>query len=361
VILLIEWYVLHQVPRITLPIACVWALFWSLLIVLAAVLLWCCAARSQAVLFLLCITLNGMLSGDNLFVFMMLLQQMHLHRAHHRRAISDGMLAALPVRTLIVLCGAALLERFSVLLLVFGAVLFVLGARMLFEGDTTADLADLAGSQASQGSTRSASPIMRPMGQDHGTSEMQETPSEHWSLQLVRSLMPLRWDDDSDEGYLARDEAGRLCATRLLVVVVGVTTSDILFAMDSTPALVSVTTSPFILVLSLAFSLLGLRPLYFMLAAIAAHIGSMQQALGVVLLLIATKILLEGLGASVPLLSFVGILASWRVLSLLWFFYRKWHRQARAGDACDGTHEVESETGVGGSEGSNPPSREINV
>ena len=63
---------------------------------------------------------------------------MHLHRRHHRRAISDGMLLALPARTLIVLCGAALLERFSFLLVVFGVVLFVLGGRLLCEADSSA-------------------------------------------------------------------------------------------------------------------------------------------------------------------------------------------------------------------------------
>ena len=87
----------------------------------------------------------------------------------------------------------------------------------------------------------------------------------------------------------------------MAVCVLGVCISDVLFAMDSVPVVLSLTTSPFVLVSSQTLSLLWLRPVYFLLAALASYIDSMQQALAVVLVLISMKIFLEAAGFEVPL------------------------------------------------------------
>ena len=121
--------------------------------------------------------------------------------------------------------------------------------------------------------------------------------------------MPLYWSDSTGGRYLARDESGRLCATRMTIAVAAICFSDVLFAMDSVPVVLSLTTSPFLLVTSQAMSLLWLRPVYFLLAALASYLDSMQQALAVVLVLIASKIFLESAGVEVPLALFLGVSA----------------------------------------------------
>lgn len=104
-----------------------------------------------------------------------------------------------------------------------------------------------------------------------------------------------------------------MCATRMAVSVVGICLSDVLFALDSIPAVLSLTTSPFILVSSQAMSLLQLRAIYFLIERVAAQIESMQHVLAVVLILIAAKIILEAAGVVVPITTFVAILVVWRV------------------------------------------------
>ena len=99
--------------------------------------------------------------------------------------------------------------------------------------------------------------------------------------------------------------------------VLAICVSDVLFAMDSVPVMLSLTTTPFLLMSSQAASLLWLRPVYFVLAAISHHLDSMQQVLAVVLILIACRTLLEIAGVQVPIQIFVGALASWRALACL--------------------------------------------
>ena len=94
--------------------------------------------------------------------------------------------------------------------------------------------------------------------------------------------------------------------------------ADLLFAMDSVPVVLSLSGSPFVLLASQCASLLGLRPFYFMLAAIASVLDSMQQALALILILIALKIFAEAAGYEVPLLGFAGVLLAWRVVAICW-------------------------------------------
>lgn len=141
----------------------------------------------------------------------------------------------------------------------------------------------------------------------------------------------LLWGGDTDHSLVVRDAAsgGALRGTRLLAVVVAVALSDLLFAMDSVPVVLSLSSSPLVLLASQVASLLTLRPLLFLLAALAAVIDSMQETLAVVLVLIALKILVEAAGYEVPLLGFVGALLAWRVLALCWAVHRRGRAAAR--------------------------------
>jgi len=312
--LLLEGAWLRRVgPRVGLRAATGWALACAAGALLGAGALWQLRGWRQAVLFCVCFSMNGMLSFDNLFVLILLLQQARLPPQHHLRAINHGVVAALCLRLPLVLCGAALLRRFGWLLLVFAALLLLMGIRMLVWPEpppphappppplvrADAEAAAAAAEAAADANADAAPPA---------------------DLCAVRCLsacgVPLVWSDATDGAYLARDARGVLCATRLAVVVAAIATSDCLFAMDSVPAVLSLSGSPFVLLSSQCASLLGLRPLYFMLAAVATLLDSMQQALAVVLILIGLKIFLESAGYEVPLLGFAAVLVAWRVVTV---------------------------------------------
>jgi len=289
-----EQILLTRSEKMTVGTAAMWLVGWLAATALVMGALWRVVTWRQATLIGVCFALNGMLSADNLFVFMLLLQKVGLHPSHHVKAISHGSVAALAVRMILVVMGAALLQRFSWLLLLVAAVLLITGVKMLCFDDA---------------SPPDASPPNSPTAQSHSKGR-------HWAADCVEYFIPLNWSESTGGDYLVIDARGRLCATRMTVAVVGICLSDVVFAMDSVPAVLSLTTSSFILVASQTLSLLTLRALYFLLEAIAAHLDGMQQVLAVVLIMIACKIFLEAAGVSVPLALFAGVLLAWRVLAL---------------------------------------------
>ena len=309
--LLVERLPLRALPRMDLPAATCWLLSWSLLACALGVVVFLARGWRQATLYGVCFLLNGTLSGDNLVVFMMLLNQANLPFAHHVVAVSHGMIAALGVRVLLSLAGAVLLQHCSWLLLLFAAFLLLSGVRMLL----TDEKVDLSGASAA-GAAGAAGP----------------GDADAFAMRCLGRCVPLYWSDATEARYFARDESGRLCATRMAVCVIGIMLSDVLFAMDSVPVLLSLTTSPFVLVASQTLSLLWLRPIYFLLAALAQYLDSMQQALAVVLVLIGLKIFFEAAGFEVPIAAFMGVLLGWRVLSMAVPILRKYYcTKERAG------------------------------
>ena len=237
-------------------------------------------------------------------------------------AVSHGMVAALGIRILLSLAGSALLQRFEWVMLLFAAFLLFTGLRMLCcDSDApspalpTAELSSVTavGAKAARGDE-----------------------SQLCVVRCVSVCVPLLWSDSTDGNYFARDATGKLCATRMVICVIGIAASDVLFAMDSVPVVLSLTTSPFVLVASQTLSLLWLRPLYFLLAALASYLDQMQQALAVILVLISLKIIVESAGFEVPLALFVGVLLGWRVLAAALVLLRRRHATSANAGLDDG-------------------------
>lgn len=332
-------------PRVGLRAATGWAIACAAGALLGALALWQLRGWRQAVLFCVCFSMNGMLSFDNLFVLIMLLQQARLPPQHHLRAVCHGVIAALCLRLPLVLCGAALLRRFGWILLAFAALLLLTGVRMLVwpepppqpPAPSSPPRARLASEADRQRAASERSCLVRTDADAEGDADTDADAAPPADLCAVRCLsacgVPLVWNDETDGAYLARDARGVLCVTRLAVVVAAIATSDCLFAMDSVPAVLSLSGSPFVLLSSQCASLLGLRPLYFMLAAVATLLDSMQQALAVVLILIALKIFLETAGYEVPLLGFAAALIAWRVVTVCVVLRRRHDGGSGPGDA----------------------------
>ena len=359
--LLVEQRAMAGVHRVTLRTSMAWSAAWLVPAAGSAALLWGTRGWRPAVLYSLCYALNTSLSCDNLLVFMMLLEQTRLHEAHHRRAISDGIGAALLVRIAVLLCGAQLLQRFGWLLPCFAVFLLGSGLHMLCTAEAPDAQADTeAGAKASPGAeggevaprqrstcVHLSSLTLEPLEASSDSvmleSALPASPrdagladGQHWAIRCIARCVPFdpRPPDPAvSPTYLARDASGRLCATRYLVVVLALVACDVLFCLDSTPVILSISTSPTVLVTSQIASMLGLRALYFLIAALARFVDSIQSALAVVLILIAAKILAETMGYEVPLGYFIGAITLWRVVATLVALYRVSRKRCAEGSA----------------------------
>lgn len=219
------------------------------------------------------------LSIDNVFVIAMIFGAFAIPRAYQYRVLFWGVLAVILLRGLMIGIGAALVQNFGWILYVFAAFLVFTGIKMLVTKDAEHDIADNA--------------LLKWMRR-----HMRITPDLHGQAFFVRTR-------DDATGKIA------LASTPLFVVLVLVNVADVIFAVDSVPAIFAITTDPFIVYTSNIFAILGLRALYFALAAMIARFAYLKYALAVVLVFIGGKIFIAdmlGLAKIPPLVSLGGTL-----------------------------------------------------
>ena len=209
------------------------------------------------------------LSMDNVFLFAMLFSAFAVPARYQHRVLFWGVVGAIVFRGLFIGAGSALLESLHVVLYAFGVLLLVTGWRM-----------------------------WRSKG--HAVH-----PERNPALRLLRRVIPVT-DDYRGPSFLVRD-GGRLMATPLLAVLVVVETTDIMFAIDSIPAIFAITTDPFIVLSSNLFALLGLRSLYFLLAGLMNRFVYLKQGLAALLVFAGVKILLADL-VKVPIPLALGVI-----------------------------------------------------
>jgi tellurite resistance protein TerC len=193
------------------------------------------------------------LSVDNVFVFALLFQAFAVPAAYQHRVLFAGVVGALALRGGFIAAGAALLDHLSWAFYAFGALLLVAAARMA-RGGVRAD------------------------------------PRHGVVLRGLRKVMPVT--EDYDGARFVTRRGGKLCATPLLAAVVAIETTDVVFAVDSIPAVFGVTTDTFIVFTSNAFAILGLRALYFVLAGAMERFTYLSQGLAVLLAFIGAKMIL---------------------------------------------------------------------
>ncbi len=209
--------------------------------------------------------LEKALSVDNLFVFIVLFTFFKIPVELQRRVLFWGIFGALALRALFIFMGVALLHRFHFLTYAFGAFLLYTGAKLLF---------------------------------GHGE---EVHPDQSLAYRLVRRTLAI--SEDLSQGRFFVREGGRLKATRLFVVLVVVEATDVVFAVDSIPAVLAVTSDPFVVYTSNIFAVLGLRALYFLLSSAMVRIRYLNVGLAAVLGFIGVKMLLADAFQLPPLLS----------------------------------------------------------
>jgi tellurite resistance protein TerC len=211
------------------------------------------------------------LSVDNIFVFVLIFTYFAVPAVYQHRVLFWGILGALLMRGLLIVIGAALLKEFHWIIYVFGAFLIFTGIKMAL----------------------------------HQNEELH--PEHNPLVKLVQRLMPITATYEGDKFFIRR--AGLLMATPLFLVLLIVESTDLIFAVDSIPAIFAVTQDPFIVYTSNVFAILGLRSLYFLLAGVIDKFYYLKFGLSVVLTFVGLKMVMADL-YKIPIGLSLGVIAS---------------------------------------------------
>jgi tellurite resistance protein TerC len=251
--------------------AAIWSAAWIALGIGFAGLLWAWQGGDAATAYVTGYLVEKSLSMDNVFVFALLFTYFAVPPALQARALLWGILAALVLRGAFILAGAAMLDAVSWTIYLFGAFLVLTGIR-----------------------------LARHTG-------VEVHPERNPLLRLLRRALPVTGDYQGDRVLVRRE--GMLMATPLLAVLVSVAAADIMFAVDSIPAIFAVTRESFLVFAANAFALLGLRALYFLLAGAMSRFVHLQVGLAAVLILVGAKMLASDLWHAPAWASLVAVLA----------------------------------------------------
>ncbi len=239
-----------------------WSILWVTLSLLFNAAFWWYLAETQgrevadpqALAFLTGYLIEKSLAVDNVFVWLMLFSYFSVPPALQRRVLVYGVLGAIVLRTIMIFAGAWLITQFEWLLYVFGAFLLFTGVKMALAKEDESGIG--------------------------------EKPMVRWLRGHLRMT-----DTIENERFFVRKN-GLLYATPLLLVLIMVELSDVIFAVDSIPAIFAVTTDPFIVLTSNLFAILGLRAMYFLLSGVAERFSMLKYGLAVILVFIGIKMLI---------------------------------------------------------------------
>lgn len=241
----------RKAHAVSLREATVWSAVWISLALLFNAGIWYFQGSEAGVQFLTGYLIEKSLSVDNIFVIALIFSYFAVPAIHQHRVLFWGILGALVMRAAFILAGAALLEAFHWIIYVFGAFLIITGLKMALVRDTELH------------------------------------PENNPVLRLVRRLVPVT--PDYRQGHFFVRENGKLWATPLFLVLVLIETTDLIFAVDSIPAIFAVTTDPFLVYTSNIFAILGLRSLYFLLAGVLQAFVYLKLGLAAILVFVGTK------------------------------------------------------------------------
>ncbi|HAX6929713.1 TPA: TerC family membrane protein Alx [Escherichia coli] len=285
----------------TMKQAAAWSLVWVTLSLLFNAAFWWylvqtegrVVADPQALAFLTGYLIEKSLAVDNVFVWLMLFSYFSVPAALQRRVLVYGVLGAIVLRTIMIFTGSWLISQFDWILYIFGAFLLFTGVKMALAHEDESGIGD------------------KP---------------------LVRWLRGhLRMTDTIDNEHFFVRKNGLLYATPLMLVLILVELSDVIFAVDSIPAIFAVTTDPFIVLTSNLFAILGLRAMYFLLAGVAERFSMLKYGLAVILVFIGIKMLIVDF-YHIPIAVSLGVVFGILVMTFIinaWVNYR--HDKQRGG------------------------------
>jgi tellurite resistance protein TerC len=265
-----------------------WSLAWVGLSLLFNVLFWfairdttgsTAIANEKSLEFLTGYLIEKSLAVDNIFVFLLIFTYFAVPPAFQKRVLMIGIIGAIVLRTIMILLGAWLLDQFHWILYVFGAFLILTGVKMWWA----------AGKEES----------------------LEDNPA----LKLLRRVLPVSQHYDGEKFWTV--ENGKKIATPLLMVVALVGMTDVIFAVDSIPAIFAITKDPFIVLTSNVFAILGLRAMFFLLQAAASRFHLLNYGLAIILVFIGTKMMLIDI-YKIPVAVSLGVVLTILAITMVW-------------------------------------------
>src|SRR5215813_15543440 len=239
--------------EVTIREALAWSGVWIILALLFNLGVYYWLGPEPALAFLTGYLIEKSLSVDNIFVFLLILTYFRVPPRYQHQVLFWGILGALVMRAILIVLGISLIQRFHWVIYLFGAFLILTGVKMALEKDKEIH------------------------------------PERNPALRLFRRLAPVT--DDYREGKFFVKQEGRYFATPLFIALLVVETTDLIFAVDSIPAILAITLDPFIIYTSNVFAILGLRSLYFVLEHFFSLFRFLHYGLAIVLMLVGLKML----------------------------------------------------------------------
>ncbi|NOS91957.1 MAG: TerC family protein [Cyclobacteriaceae bacterium] len=235
--------------------ALTWTCVWITLAMLFNLFIYYYFDQEKALEFFTGYVIEKSLSVDNIFVMILLFSYFKVPPAYQHKVLFWGILGALAMRIVFILAGVELIHRFHWLLYIFGGFLIFTGIRMLTSGDIKIE------------------------------------PEKNPVVRLARKVFPVTSIFEGDRFFIKKD--GKNWATPLFLVVILIETTDLIFAVDSIPAILAISDDPFIVYTSNVFAILGLRSLYFALAGIEKYFRYLKYGLSAILVFVGTKMCLS--------------------------------------------------------------------
>lgn len=259
-----------------------WSMVWIALAMVFAGVLFFWRGQEEMMLYLTGYVIEKSLSVDNLFVFLLIFSFFRIPNEYQHKILFYGIIGALIMRAFFIWAGIAILEKFHWVIYLFGALLIVSGIKMLLPEKGDVDLED------------------------------------QWLIKFSKKILPTTHDFYGDKFFVKLN--GKWWVTPLFITLIFVEFSDLVFAVDSIPAIIGITNDPFLVFTSNVFAILGLRSLYFALKGFADLFHYLKYGLSIILMFIGVKLLISGffhMPVSVTMGVIFGILLISVVLSLL--------------------------------------------
>lgn len=283
ILLALDLLVFHRKSHeIKMKEALGWSAFWIVLSFLFAWVIYLWRGQESTLEFIAGYLVEKSLSADNVFVFILIFSYFNVPKIYQHKILFWGVVGALVMRGVFIFAGVALIEKFHWLLYVLGAFLIVLGFKIVFRKDEKIN------------------------------------PEKNPVLWLARKIMP--FSDDLEGGKFIIKKNGKYFATPLFITLLVVESTDVVFAIDSIPAVMAITLDPFIIYSSNVFAILGLRALYFALAGLINLFQFLHYGIGLILAFVGAKMLFSNffhLSVQVSLLVITSILVISIMLSLI--------------------------------------------
>jgi tellurite resistance protein TerC len=289
VALFVDFVVLRKQGAHTVSVkeAANWSIVWVLASFAFNALFWWAVyqdhgaelANTKSMEFLTGYLIEKSLAVDNIFVFLMIFTYFAVPAEFQKRVLMIGIIGAIVLRTVMILVGSWLIAQFHWVLYIFGAFLLLTGVKMWWAAGKEPDL------------------------------------ESNPALKLLRRVLPVSKNFDGEKFFTL--ENGKRIATPLLLVIALVGLTDVIFAVDSIPAIFAITMDPFIVLTSNIFAILGLRAMYFLLAAVASKFHLLSYGLAVVLVFIGAKMMLIDV-YKIPVLVSLGVVVAILAVTMVW-------------------------------------------